>query len=182
MPLWLQVAGFSAYAFTISATLAHFIPMMQRAGIDPGTAVAIATLTGPVQLSIRLFELIVGQRSHPLYIARVAIVTFVAAFSVALIAGFSIPSAIAFVVLMGIANGVLTIARGVLPLAMFGHVGYPQVAGIFGFVSLASQSLGPLLIAIIIERGSDFAALATLCAVVTVSSVCFLSLRRPPQP
>jgi hypothetical protein len=108
-------------------------------------------------------------------------VTFVTAFGVALICGFSIPAAIAFVVLMGIANGVLTIARGVLPLAMFGHVGYPKVAGIFGFVSLASQSLGPLLIAIIIERGSDFAALATLCAVVTVSSVCFLSLRRPPQ-
>jgi MFS family permease len=178
-PLWLQVVGFSAYAFTISATLAHFIPMMQRAGITPGTAVAIAMLTGPVQLSVRLFELIVGRKSHPLYITRIAIVTFVVAFLVALVAGFSIPAAIAFVVLMGFANGVLTIARGVLALAMFGHEGYPRAAGVLGFVALGSQALGPLAIALIIERGSDAAALATLAAFVTVSSVCFALLRRP---
>jgi MFS family permease len=178
-PLWLQVVGFSAYAFTISATLAHFIPMMQRAGITPGTAVAIAMLTGPVQLSVRLFELIVGRRSHPLYITRIAIVTFVVAFLVALVAGFSVPAAIAFVVLMGFANGVLTIARGVLALAMFGHEGYPRAAGILGFVSLGSQALGPLVIAVIVEQGSDSAALLTLAAFVTVSSVCFALLRRP---
>lgn len=180
-PLWLQVVGFSAYAFTISAALAHFIPMMQRGGIEPGTAVAIALLTGPVQLSVRLFELIVGRRSHPLYITRFAIVTFVVAFAVALIFGFSIPAAIAFVLLMGIANGVLTIARGVLPLAMFGHGGYPQAAGILGFAALGSQAFGPLVIALVIERGSDVAALATLAGFVTASTACFALLRRPPQ-
>jgi hypothetical protein len=180
-PLWLQVVGFSAYAFTISAALAHFIPMMQRGGIEPGTAVAIALLTGPVQLSVRLFELIVGRNLHPLYITRVAIVTFVVAFLVALVAGFSIPSAIVFVLLMGFANGILTIARGVLALAMFGPEGYPRAAGTLGFAALGSQAFGPLLIALVIERGSDSLALATLAAVVTVSSVCFALLRRPLQ-
>ncbi|HTM78914.1 MAG TPA: MFS transporter [Devosia sp.] len=181
-PLWLQFAGFSAYAFTISATLTHFIPMTQRSGIDTGLAVAMAMLLGPMQLAVRLFELLFGQRFHPLLITRFAVVTFLVGFAIVLVAGFSIPTTILFVLLMGIANGVMTIARGVLPLALFGHDGYPQAAGILAFANLGSQAAGPLVLAIVIERGSDFAALAMLAGFVVIAIVCFALLRRPaPQ-
>lgn len=181
LPLWLQFAGFSAYAFTISAMLAHFIPMASRAGIDTGTAVAIAMLLGPMQLAVRLFELMFGQRLHPLYMTRFAVINFLIAFVIALTAGLSISTAVIFMLLMGIANGVMTIARGVLPLALFGHAGYSRAAGLLAAANLGSQSAGPLVAAIVIERGSDFAALAMLAAFVAISIFCFAILRRPPQ-
>lgn len=180
-PLWLQFVGFSAYGFTISAMLAHFIPMANRGGIDTGTAVAIAMLLGPMQLAVRLFELVFGQRLHPLHITRFATFNFLIAFAVVLAAGLSISTAVIFVLLMGIANGIMTIARGVLPLALFGHTGYPRAAGLLAAANLGSQSAGPLVAAIAIERGSDFAALAMLAGFVAISIACFALLRRPPQ-
>jgi hypothetical protein len=179
-PLWLQFVGFAAYAFTISATLTHFIPMTERSGIDPGMAVAVAMLLGPMQLAVRLFELLFGQRFHPLFITRFAVMTFLVGFAIVLAAGFSVSTTILFVVLMGAANGVMTIARGVLPLALFGHEGYPHAAGYLAFANLGAQAAGPLVLAVIIERGSDFTALAVLAGFITTAIVCFAILRRPP--
>lgn len=180
-PLWLQFAGFACYAFTISATLAHFIPLMARNGMETGSTVAIAMLLGPMQLAVRLFEFMYGQRSHPLRITRAAVIAFFCAFAIVLATGFSIATAIVFVLLMGFANGVMTIARGVLPLAMFDQEGYPRAAGILGFASLGSQAIGPLVIAIVIERGSDSAALATLAGIIAISILSFGLLRRAPK-
>jgi hypothetical protein len=180
-PLWLQFAGFAAYGFTISAMLAHFIPMAHRGGIDTGTAVAIAIILGPMQLAVRLFELTFGQRLHPLIMTRLAVATFMAAFVLALIFGFSIPTAIIFMVLMGAANGVMTIARGVLPLALFGHGGYPKAAGLLAAANLGAQSAGPLAMALVIEHASDNAALAMLTGFIALAITCFAALRKPPK-
>ncbi|WP_173932663.1 MFS transporter [Chelativorans sp. Marseille-P2723] len=179
LPLWLLFMGFASYAFAISATLAHIIPMMARSGVGEGTAVAISMLLGPMQLAVRLFEFMFGQRSHPLLITRAAVVTFFCAFATVVAVGFSTPTAVLFVLMMGFANGVMTIARGVLPLALFGHDGYPKAAGILGFGSLGSQAIGPLALAIVIERGSDFAALVTLAGIMAASILCFGLVRRP---
>ena len=180
-PLWLQFAGFSAYAFTISATLTHFIPMTQRSGIDMGVAVAVAMLLGPMQLLVRLFELLFGQHFHPLLITRFAVATILTGLVIVFVAGFSIPTLVVFVLLVGLANGVMTIARGVLPLALFGHVGYPRAAGPLAFANLGSQAAGPLLLAVVIEHGSDRLALAVLAGAVAVAVACFAALRRPPS-
>lgn len=180
LPLWLQFAGFATYAFTISATLAHFIPLMARSDISAGNAVVIAMLLAPMQLAVRLFEFVFGQRSHPLRITRAAVVTFFCAFATVLMLGFSITTAVAFVLMMGFANGVMTIARGVLPLSLFDHEGYPKAAGILAFGSLGSQATGPVVMALVIERGSDFAALTMLAAFTAISILCFTLLRRPP--
>jgi hypothetical protein len=180
-PLWLQFTGFAAYAFTISAMLAHFIPMAHRSGIETGTAVAIAMILGPMQLAVRLFELMFGQHLHPLIMTRLAVATFLAAFALALAVGLSIPTAIMFVMLMGLANGVMTIARGVLPLALFGHDGYPRAAGLLAAANLGAQSAGPLAMALVIEHASDNAALAMLAGFIALSILCFAALKQPTQ-
>lgn len=179
--LWLQFAGFAAYAFAISATLTHFIPMAQRSNIDIGLAVAVAMLLGPMQILVRLFELLFGQRFHPLFITRFGVATFLVGLVIVFMVGFSIPTLVVFVLLMGLANGVMTIARGVLPLALFGHDSYPRAAGILAFANLGSQAAGPLVLAIIIEHGSDRIALAVLAAVIALAVLCFIALRRPSQ-
>lgn len=175
--LWLQFVGFAAYAFTISATLAHFIPMMVRSEIDAGTTVLVAMLLAPMQLAVRLFEFMFGQRSHPLRITRAAVMAFFCAFAIVLLMGFSVATSVIFVLLIGFANGVMSIARGVLPLAVFGHEGYPKAAGILGLASLGSQAIGPMAIALVIERGTDFAALAILAGTIAVSIISFGLLR-----
>lgn len=177
-PLWTQFAGFAAYAFTISAILAHFIPMIERGGIQASTAVGIAMLLGPMQLAVRFFELLAKRRPHPLFMTRFAVMTFAAAFAMLLIFGISILTAVVFAVLMGVANGVMTIARGVLPLAIFGQEGYPKAAGILAAANLGAQALGPLVLAIVIERASDAAAVGLLGAVAALSILSFFALRR----
>ena len=58
----------------------------------------------------------------------------------------------AFAVLHGAGNGLLTIAKGTVPLAIFGPVGYGLRGGIFGAPARATQAASPLLFGLLMDR------------------------------
>ena len=84
----------------------------------------------------------------------------VAAFAMLAVLGISVPMAAAFALMFGAANGLITIARGAVPLALFGAVGYGALIGRIAGPSLLMQAAAPLVLALVIERTSDPAALA----------------------
>jgi hypothetical protein len=93
--------------------------------------------------------------------------------------GLSVALAMAFALMFGAANGLVTIARGTVPLALFGAAGYGRVVGRIAAPALIIQSVAPLLLAYVIEHASDRAALAVTAAFCVVALGCFALVRRP---
>ncbi len=89
---------------------------------------------------------------HPLSIARFAVVLLLAAFALMALFGLTAAVAASFAVLFGMANGLLTIARGAVPLALFGAAGYGHLVGRIGGPYLVMQAIAPLALAFVAER------------------------------
>ncbi len=174
----LLVAAFSAYAFIPSGLSAHLLAILQRAGIDAATVVFIGTLFGPSQVAARLCEFIFARNIHPLVMVRFAVGIMVVAFALLWLLGISAPVAMMFAVMFGAANGLVTIARGAVPLALFGPVGYGRIVGRIARPSLIITALAPLAMAFVAERTSDPVALAVAAAFAVAAFVCFLMVRR----
>ncbi len=176
---FLVAAAFAAYAFIPSGLAAHLIAMFGRAGIDPATAVMIGALFGPSQVAARVCELVFGGRAHPLNLARFSVALTLAGFVLLGVFGFALPAAIAFAIMFGAANGLLTIARGAVPLALFGASGYGRVLGRIAKPFQAMQAVAPLALAFAVERSGDATALAVTAAFGVVSLICLMAIRRP---
>jgi hypothetical protein len=172
-------AAFTAYAFVPSALSAHLLAIFGRTGIDPATVVFIGTLFGPAQVAARVTELALGRNVHPLLVARAAVALLVLAFALLALIGISVPVAAAFALMFGAANGLVTIARGALPLALFGADGYGRMMGRISGFWLVMQSAAPLVMAFVAERASDAAALALASGFAIVALACFAAIRRP---
>lgn len=176
---FLVAAAFAAYAFIPSGLAAHLIAMFGRAGIDPSTAVTIGALFGPSQVAARVCELFFGGRSHPLNLARFSVALILAGFALLAVFGFALWAAIAFAIMFGAANGLLTIARGAVPLALFGATGYGRVLGRIAKPFQVMQAVAPLALAFVVERSGDRMALAVAAAFGIVSLLCLVAVRRP---
>lgn len=179
VPFLLIAAGFAAHAIVQSGTLAHLLTIFQRGGIDAGTAVIIGALFGPAQVLTRIADFMSGGRLHPLWVARLAMALMACAFILLVVAGFSPANATVFALMFGAANGVVTIARGALPLALFGAVGYGRVVGRIARPAQICQALSPFVLAYVIDRWSGRVALEILIGVLLVALACFAALRRP---
>jgi hypothetical protein len=175
----LVVAGFAAYAFIPSALSAHLLAIFKRSGIDPAVVVTIGALFGPAQVTARLCEFTFAGNAHPLAIVRSALTLTACAFVLLAVAGISTPFAAAFSIMFGLSNGLITIGRGTLPLALFGAAGYGRLVGRIAGPWMVMQSMAPLVMAFIAERVSDAAALALAASFALVALACFLAVRRP---
>jgi MFS family permease len=175
----LVAAAFAAYAFVPSGLAAHLLAIFGRFGLDPATVVTIGALFGPAQVAARLVEFVLVRNLHPLGMVRFAVGLLVVAFVLLAAVGPSVAVATAFALMFGAANGLVTIARGTVPLALFGAAGYGRIVGRIAAPALIMQSAAPLLLAYVIEQASDGAALAVTAAFCLVALACFTLVRRP---
>jgi Major Facilitator Superfamily len=178
-PFLLVAAAFAAYAFVPSGLSAHLLAIFARAGIDAATVVAIGALFGPAQVAARICELMVARRIHPLFVARFAVAMLLAAFALLALFGLSVATAAAFAVMFGMANGLLTIARGAVPLALFGAAGYGHLMGRIGGPYLIMQAVAPLVLAFVAERTADPTVLAVVAGFAAISFIGFVAVRGP---
>ncbi|MCC6889553.1 MAG: MFS transporter [Hyphomicrobiales bacterium] len=178
-PFLLVAAAFAAYAFVPSGLSAHLLAIFGRAGIDAATVVTIGALFGPAQVAARIGELIVARRVHPLDVARFAVGMLIAALALLASLGITAAAAAVFAVMFGMANGLMTIARGAVPLALFGAQGYGHLVGRIGGAFLLMQAIAPLVLAFVAEHASDPAVLMLVALFAVVSFVGFAAIRRP---
>lgn len=125
---WLLASVFAATWCISTAMAAHLPHLLQASGASLGAAVAIGALVGPAQVAGRLLEFGFLRRVHPLLSARLAALLHPVGAAVLLMAGA--PVAALFAVLHGAGNGILTIAKGTLPLVLFGPQGYGARQGL----------------------------------------------------
>ena len=119
----------------------HLIGLLSSTGVPLGIAVGLAALIGPAQVAGRLLEMATGQRFHPLATMHVA-VALVLVGLIALALGWSTAAAL---VLYGAGGGLYSIARGTVPLALFGEANYPVIMGRLALPMLASAAVAPIL-------------------------------------
>jgi MFS family permease len=175
----LVAAGFAAYAFVPSALSAQLLAIFRKFGLESATVVAIGMLFGPAQVLARICELSFARRLHPLWIARFAVGLLVAAFILLAVFRFSAVLAAIFAILYGMSNGLLTIARGTVPLALFGAAGYGRLMGRIGGPYLVVQSLAPVALTFVADRVSGAVALAVVAGFAAVALTCFAFIRKP---
>ncbi|WP_245525752.1 hypothetical protein [Mesorhizobium sp. M00.F.Ca.ET.216.01.1.1] len=135
---------------------------------------ALGVLVGPSQVGARAIEMMVARYHHPIW-TKYASVTFVAVGVSALRAGLPvIPVALGF---YGAGIGLESIARGTLPLALFGPSGYATLIGRLAMPSLLAQAAAPSVGALLLERAGAHGLLAVLSglALINVALACGLA-------
>ncbi|MBS0422585.1 MAG: MFS transporter [Proteobacteria bacterium] len=170
-----------AFVFTasgiVSIGVATNLPGLFAAlGATPTAAIAAASLMGPAQVAARIVEYGAKRWSNPLTSAKVANVLHPVA-TVALALG-GVSSITLFALIHGAGNGILTIARGTLPLALFGAQGYGARIGKIAAPARIGQAIAPFLFGMAIERfGTGMLALS--CALSIAAFLALFRLRMP---
>ena len=172
---------FAATWFVTGAMAAHLPRLLEIAGASTTAAIAAAALVGPAQVAARLVEFGALRMVHPLVSARVAALLHPIG---AVILGLLGPGAItAFAVLHGAGNGLLTIAKGTVPLAIFGPVGYGLRSGILGAPARATQAASPLLFGLLMdEMGIGVLAISAGLSLSALFALLLLKARPAAAP
>ena len=164
-------------SFSSTALGAHLPGLLQSAGTTLAAAIAAGALMGPAQVAARVVEFTIMRKMNPLFSARIAAGAHPVA--VALLLMLGAPFAALFVIIHGAGNGLLTITRGTLPLALFGPVGYGQRQGFITAPARASQAFAPLLFGLLLD---DYGAASLwLTALLGVAAVAALFMMRVRQ-
>ncbi|WP_326428423.1 MFS transporter [Stutzerimonas frequens] len=167
---------FAATWFTSTAMAAHLPRLLQESGLSPAAAIGIAALVGPAQVGARCLEFVLLQRFHPLISARLAAIAHPIGAAGVMLAGA--PATTAFVLLHGGGNGILTIAKGTLPLAIFGPHGYGLRQGLLMVPARFAQALSPLVFALLIDDfGTRALWLSAGLGVLAYAALTFLQRR-----
>jgi predicted MFS family arabinose efflux permease len=171
---------FAVTWFTSTAMAAHLPQLLQEAGASPAAAIAAAALVGPAQVAGRLLEFGVLRRFHPLLSARLAAMAH--PLGALAVMAFGAPAATVFTVLHGAGNGILTIAKGTLPLAIFGPSGYGLRQGILMVPAHFGQAGAPFLFALLMERhGATALLLSTTLGLAGLAALLALTPSSPAE-
>ena len=175
---WEQLAllalALTGSGFNIAAMAAHLPGLLARSGASAEVALAAASLVGPMQVLSRVLDVFLLRRLHPLTTARLATAGHPLA---ALALGIGL-GPFAFALVHGAGNGLLTIVRGTLPLALFGARGYGARQGIILAPMRLLQALAPLAFGLALER-LGLGALWIFAGVGLMSLLALALLRRP---
>ncbi len=141
---------FAVTWFISTAMAAHLPRLLQARGVPLATALVFAGLVGPAQVAGRLLEYGLLRNVHPLVSARLAGIMHTLGAAAFLV--FGVPAGALFTLLHGAGNGVLTIAKGTLPLVLFGARNYGARQGLLMVPARFAQASAPYLFGVAIDR------------------------------
>ncbi len=173
---WLLAFVFAVTWFISTAMAAHLPRLLQAGGATLAVAVGIGALVGPAQVAGRLLEFGLLRKVHPLLSARLA--ALMHPLGAALLALIGAPAATLFALLHGAGNGILTIAKGTLPLVLFGPAAYGERQGLLMVPARIAQALSPWLFGLCLDHFG--AGAMWISALLGLAALGALLLLRPP--
>ena len=161
--IFLLLATTITLASVISTVMSvHLLTMLQAKGLALTAAVSLGALVGPSQVAARTIEILIARFHHPIW-TKIAATSLVTAGLAALwIGGSFIVTAL---LLYGAGIGLESIARGTLPLAIFGPERYPVIMGRIAMPSLIAQAVAPTIGALLLKTEGPDGALAVFFAI-----------------
>jgi MFS family permease len=165
--LFALIMSLNGFVFGIISI--QLVPLLEAAGLAGATAVWVASLKGHGQFAGRLVEIFFGRNLKAMTIARIAIGVVPASLVLLFVARGELYQLMAFTLLLGAAQGVITIVRGAVPLALFGAEGYGAVLGVIATPILLVNAFAPAIFALLVDQFGWQTSLYALfgCAVTT---------------
>ncbi len=171
MALFALVMSLNGFVFAVVTV--QLIPLLEAAGLATAAAVWVASLKGFAQFGGRVVEIVFGRNLRAITVARIAIGVLPVSFVLLALSGGSFQAVLAFTLLMGASQGVVTIVRGAVPLALFGAAGYGAVLGLIATPILVVNAVSPTLFAMIVDaRGWQVAQIV----LIVVAAASFLAM------
>ena len=161
-------------SFVVATISVHLLSMLKTIGFSVSTALAIGMMIGPAQIIARLLELSLFKNLHPSWSSRVGVLF--SFFGIIFLFTDGYVLALLGAALYGVGNGILTIIRGTLPLALFGQEGYATRMGLLGRPIMIALAFGPLISAFILEKWGINILLIILTALVFIALLGTLKL------
>ncbi len=160
--LRLAALAFTLHAFVQSAMAAHLVQLLGGFGLGAAVAVSAASLMGVAQVIARVAEMALQRRLSAVAVAVPSVALLPLAFVAAVALPASVETAALFVLLYGCANGLMTIVRGALPLAVFGSDGYAERLGRIAGPGFVAAAAAPVLFSAALEQAGASTGLALL--------------------
>lgn len=157
----------------------HMIAILAGMGLAEAASVWIATLRGVGQSASRLTELLFGGGLSAPALNVVAGVLLVASFAAAFFSTQFLAAALAFAFVYGAGNGLMTITRGTLPLALFDHRTYGALVGRLLAPSFVVAATAPTIYAAVIDRWGEPAALGLSLTIALATLAAAVAMHRP---
>jgi MFS family permease len=155
----LRVIGIALFAlimslngFVFGVVSIQLVPLLEASGLAAAAAVWVASLKGHGQFAGRLVEIFFAKNLKAMTVARIAIGVLPASLVLLMLAHGELMLLIAFTVVLGASQGVITIVRGAVPLALFGTKGYGAVLGLIATPILLVNAFSPTVFALIVEQ------------------------------
>lgn len=141
----LLAAMLALNAFITNGWAQLVFPVLDDLGFSHGVAVTVASLGGVFQVAGRMGEMALGGRHSPFWTGFASMALMPLALVILLLAGGSFAGGLIFAVFYGVSNGLITIARGAMTLAVFGARGYGERLGKVTFAQSIIAGLAPVM-------------------------------------
>lgn len=155
-------AAFALHSLIWSAMATHLPGLLTGLGMSSGIAIAVAALMGPAQVVSRSAELVAQRWLSATALAVPVFAMQPVAFLLLGLGQSQLASAVVFVLLYGASNGLLTILRGALPLAILGPRDYGELLGRIAAPGLYVSAVAPVLFTQVLEAWGELAGVALM--------------------
>ncbi len=170
---WLIAMALTLNAVVTAILSVHIITILQARDIALAVAVSLGALVGPSQVGARFLEMLFGKRLHPVYTMLLSTLLVAAGLGILLA---HLPAVALGLILYGGGLGIRSIARGTMPLALFGAQGYATLMGKLAMPGHLASALSPVAGAWMIDHWGIDATLAVMMALALGNVVVVLFL------
>jgi MFS family permease len=176
--LWM-VISFIFSGYLMGAVMALWVTNVQDLGHTAAMAALAGAVIGPFKTVGRFFEMLIGKNMHPLGTYLLALSLQFVGFAVLLFIGFTLPGLMIAAAIYGMGDGIKTIVRGTLPLALFGHKGYGVRLGWIASASMAVNATAPFVFAWLTQIYGGWWSFAVMALCVFVSLLAYIKIEDP---
>jgi len=172
---------FASSGFISMGMMSHLPRLLEGVGVPLAIAFSIGALVGPAQITGRILDFTFLRRLHPLIGTRIAALAHPLGIAALVVLGA--PFAALFVILHGLGNGILIIARGTLPLALFGPQGFGRRQGWLTMPAKFAQAIAPFTFGLALTQwGTGVLWLTFGLAVCSFAALCLIAIKPSAQP
>ena len=174
-----MVISFVFSGYLMGAVMTLWVTNVQDLGHTAGMAALAGAVIGPFKTVGRFFEMVISRNMYPLLTYALSLGLMLSGFIVILGLGFTLPGILLGAALYGMGDGIKTIARGTLPLALFGPKGYGARLGWISFVQMGVNASAPFIFAWITQSFGGWWSFAAMTCVLIFAIATFFLIPDP---
>lgn len=176
--LWM-VISFVFSGYLMGAIMTLWVTNLQDLGHTAAMAAIAGAVIGPFKTVGRFFEMVISRNMYPLMTYAIALGLMLSGFVTILSLGFTLTGILLGAALYGMGDGIKTIARGTLPLALFGARGYGARLGWISFVQMGVNASAPFAFAWVTQSFGGWWSFAAMASVLTLAIATFFLIPDP---